>query len=93
LESLREKIDSLDMQILELLAQRMDIVDNIAEYKIKNNVAIMQLRRWEEMIERRIEFAEQLGLSTEYVKNLLRLVHMESVRKQAQIISPRENLG
>lgn len=92
LESLREKIDSLDLQILELLAQRMDIVDNIAEYKIKNNVAIMQLRRWEEMIEMRIEFAGKLGLSSEYVKDLLRLVHKESVRKQAQIISPGENL-
>ena len=93
LESLREKIDSLDLQILELLAQRMDIVSLIADYKINNNVAIMQLRRWEEMIEMRVEFAEKLGLSGEYVKNLLRLVHKESVRKQAQIISPDENLG
>ncbi|MDX9847193.1 MAG: bifunctional 3-deoxy-7-phosphoheptulonate synthase/chorismate mutase type II [Tenuifilaceae bacterium] len=90
LESMREKIDSLDSQLLELLAQRMDIVRQIGEYKLKNNVAIMQLRRWEEMIKMRVEVGNSLGLSPEYVKDLLRLVHKESVRKQADIISPKD---
>ena len=34
---------------------------------------------------------ECLGLDERYVKDLLRLVHKESIRKQAEIISPKEN--
>ncbi len=90
LESMREKIDSLDLQLLELLAQRMEISRQIGDYKLKNNIAIMQLRRWEAMIQLRVEVGRKLGLSTEYVKDLLRLVHKESIRKQAEIISPNE---
>lgn len=90
LESMREKIDSLDLQLLELLSQRMEIIEQIGEYKMKNNMAIIQLRRWEEMIKLRVEVGERLGLSPEYVKDLLRLVHKESVRKQADLISPDE---
>ncbi|PKP34334.1 MAG: 3-deoxy-7-phosphoheptulonate synthase, partial [Bacteroidetes bacterium HGW-Bacteroidetes-15] len=90
LESLREKIDSLDLQLLELLSQRMDIVKKIGEYKLDNNVAIIQLRRWETMIKTRVELGEKLGLDEKYVKDLLRLVHKESIRKQAQILSPKD---
>lgn len=90
LESMREEIDSLDFQLLDLLSQRMEIVKRIGEYKLDNNLAIMQLRRWEEMIKLRVEVGESLGLSEEYVKDLLRLVHKESVRKQADIISPKD---
>jgi chorismate mutase len=90
LESLREKIDSLDNQLLDLLSQRMDIVKKIGEYKLKNNVAIMQLRRWESMIKSRVEVGNAMGLDEDYVKDLLRLVHKESIRKQAEIISPKE---
>jgi chorismate mutase len=90
LESLREKIDSLDLQLLELLSQRMDIVKKIGEYKLENNVAIIQLRRWEAMIKSRVEVGQKLGLDEKYVKDLLRLVHKESIRKQAQILSPKD---
>lgn len=91
LETLREKIDSLDQQLLELLSQRMDLVKTIGEYKRDNNVAIMQLRRWEEMISSRVDFGKSLGLADDYIKNLLRLVHKESIRKQAEILS-RKNI-
>lgn len=91
LERLREKIDSIDSQLLELLSQRMEIVKKIGEYKLDNNVAIIQLRRWEAMIKSRVELGNRLGLDEDYVKDLLRLVHKESIRKQAQILSPRDN--
>jgi chorismate mutase len=90
LESLREKIDSLDQQLIELLSHRMEIVKRIGQYKLENNVAIVQLRRWEEMIKFRVELGKTLGLSEKYVKSLLRLVHKESIRKQAEILSPKE---
>jgi chorismate mutase len=86
IEALREIIDSIDSQLLELLAQRMDVAKEIGEFKKQNNVAIIQLRRWEEMLNCRVEQGNALGLDPEYVKSLLRLVHRESIRQQAKIM-------
>jgi len=87
LEQVRNKIDSIDQQIIELLANRMQLVEQIGQYKRDNNVTIYQLRRWEKILESRIECGKKLGLDEEYIKNLLRLVHKESIKKQANILS------
>lgn len=86
LEQIRNKIDSIDQQIIELLANRMRLVEQIGEYKRTNNVTIFQLRRWEKILESRIECGKKLGLDEEYIKSLLHLVHKESIKKQAEIL-------
>ncbi|MFP4524755.1 MAG: chorismate mutase [Bacteroidales bacterium] len=91
MESLREKIDSTDRQIIDLLAERMKLVEEIGKYKYKNKVTIFQLRRWEEIIASRLEQASKKGLSERFIKNLLQLVHKESIRKQTEIMGKRYN--
>jgi len=86
LEKLREQIDSIDDQMIELLNQRMKIVEQIGKYKKDNNVTILQLRRWEKIISTRTEFAQSLGLSSEFIHKLLQLVHKESIQKQVEIM-------
>ncbi|QKG80967.1 3-deoxy-7-phosphoheptulonate synthase [Tenuifilum thalassicum] len=86
LEQVRNRIDSIDQQIIELLAARMKLVEQIGEYKRTNNVSIFQLRRWENILKSRIECGKRLGLDEEYIKNLLQLVHKESIKKQAEIL-------
>ncbi len=87
LEQFREQIDSIDSQILQLLAQRMDIVGEIGKYKCENNVTILQLKRWEDIIKTRSITGKQLHLSEEFVLNLLQLLHKESIQKQASIMN------
>lgn len=86
LDQVRNKIDSIDQQIFELLANRMKLVEQIGEYKRDRNVTIIQLRRWESILQSRIECGKKLGLDEEYIKSLLQLVHKESIKKQAEII-------
>ena len=45
LENLREKIDSIDKEMIALFEKRMDIVADIAAYKIKNNLPILNQNR------------------------------------------------
>lgn len=85
LSQVRSKIDSIDQQIIELLANRMRLVEQIGEYKRTNNVSVFQLRRWESILESRIECGLKLGLAEDYIKALLRLVHKESIKRQAEI--------
>ena len=91
LEQFREQIDSIDNQMLDLLAQRMDIVENIGRHKCKNNVSILQLRRWEKIIETRTEIGEKLELDNNFVLKLLQLVHKESIQRQADIMDKIDN--
>lgn len=87
LETLREKIDSIDQQMLELLSQRMNIVEEIGKYKSKNEVTILQLRRWEKIISTRIKLGKKLGLTEDFIKKLLQLVHKESIQKQTEVMN------
>ncbi|HOY37795.1 MAG TPA: bifunctional 3-deoxy-7-phosphoheptulonate synthase/chorismate mutase type II [Bacteroidales bacterium] len=86
LEDLREKIDVIDFQLLELLSHRMKYVDEIGEYKKKNNVAVLQLKRWGRILESRLEQSNKAGLSKEFIKQLLELIHKESIARQTEIM-------
>lgn len=86
LETLRNQIDSIDQQMLELLAQRMNVVEEIGKYKSKNEVTILQLRRWEKIISTRLKLGKILGLSEDFVKKLLQLLHKESIQRQTEVM-------
>lgn len=45
LENLRERIDTIDKELIALFEERMDVVNDIAEYKIKNNLPILNQNR------------------------------------------------
>lgn len=82
IEAFRRQIDSIDAQLIELLGQRLEIAHRIGVYKQKNNVTILQLRRWEKIMETRLRHGKKLGLSAGFVMKLLQLVHKESIRVQ-----------
>ncbi|MBI9054180.1 MAG: bifunctional 3-deoxy-7-phosphoheptulonate synthase/chorismate mutase type II [Bacteroidales bacterium] len=87
LETLRDQIDSIDQQMLELLSQRMSVVEDIGKYKSKNDVTILQLRRWEKIMSTRIKLGKKLGLTEDFVKKLLQLVHKESIQRQTEVMN------
>ena len=82
LSALRRQIDAIDEQLLELLAKRMRISKEIGTYKKEHNMPILQSPRYSEILENRSSMGEQMDLSTEFVKNILREIHEESVRQE-----------
>jgi len=91
LERYRNQIDSIDFQMLELLAERMKIVEKIGVYKNKNNLSIFQLRRWENIKSTRKKLGKELELPEKFINDLLSLVHKESIHKQTSIFGNTEN--
>src|SRR6188472_3819558 len=65
LERLRQQINHLDDEMMQILSQRMKVAEKIAEYKKENNITILQTNRWNEILNRACQRAEQLGLSRE----------------------------
>ena len=45
LENLRERIDTIDKELIALFEERMNVVNDIAEYKRKNNLPILKQNR------------------------------------------------
>src|SRR5688500_10610823 len=62
LEKLREQINHLDDELIQLLGQRMKIADKIGEYKKNNNVTILQTSRWNQILDRAFKKGDALGL-------------------------------
>lgn len=89
LAEFRQEIDKLDDKVIQLLAERMKIVEKIGEYKRDNNVTILQVSRWDEIIQKRTNVAQALKLDKEFTIKLLELIHNESIRKQNEIMNSK----
>ena len=87
LSVLREQIDQLDDEIMTRMASRMKISEKIGQYKQENNVTILQVNRWEEIVQTRVSMAKAMGLDEGFMRDLLRLVHHESIQIQTKIMN------
>lgn len=87
LSVLREQIDQLDDEIMTRMASRMKISEKIGQYKQENNVTILQVNRWEEIVQTRVAMAKAMGLDEGFMRDMLRLVHHESIQIQTRIMN------
>lgn len=87
LEKLRQQINHLDDELMQILGQRMKIAEKIGEYKKNNNITILQTNRWNEILERAFNKGEKLNLSKEFITKYFDAVHMESINHQNKIMN------
>jgi len=86
LELLRNRIDALDTELLEVLSSRMEIVREIGRYKKENNVTALQINRWSQLMEDRVNLGQKLNLNKTFTQILFQLIHEDSVRMQTEIM-------
>lgn len=79
---LRKEIDSLDIQLLELISKRIAIVEQIGYLKLENNVAILQLERWQEICQTRMEYGRAVALDESMVYRLFEIIHSYALKSQ-----------
>lgn len=87
LQTFRRQIDDIDLQILEMLARRMALVEQIGYLKKEHDITILQIRRWNSIYKDRMLRASELGLNPGFLKKMLELVHKESIHIQNQIMN------
>lgn len=87
LEKYRQQINHLDDELIDILAQRMKVAEQIGQFKKDNNITILQTNRWNEILEKIFEKGEQLGLSKEFLSQYFDAVHMESINHQNKIMN------
>lgn len=87
LAKLREQINHIDDELIQLLGQRMKVADKIGAYKKENNITILQTNRWNAILEKAFVKGEKLGLSKEFITKYYDAVHMESINHQNKIMN------
>ncbi|MBV4358526.1 chorismate mutase [Pinibacter aurantiacus] len=87
LEKLRQQINHLDDELMQILAQRMKVADKIGQYKKENSITILQTNRWNEILERAFKKGEAMGLSKEFITKYYDALHMESINHQNKIMN------
>jgi chorismate mutase len=87
LSHLRNQIDQLDDQLLELLAKRMRVSREIGTFKKEHDMLIVQTARYDEILSKRIAQATEMGMNPEFMRVVLEAIHEESVRQQVDIMN------
>ena len=87
LSELRKDIDRLDDHLMKVVSDRMRVVEQIGNYKKDNKVTILQLSRWDEIVQHRSNIAKALNLDRDFTVKLLELIHKESIRKQNEVMN------
>jgi chorismate mutase len=87
LVNLREKIDHLDQELIEILSNRMKLAEKIGDYKKENQVTVFQIERWNEIMKTRPEWARLAELNGDFIRELFKIIHDESIRIQTEIMN------
>ena len=86
LEELRQDIDEIDDELLNLLSNRMKVAREIGIYKKDNNMTILQQKRWNDIVEKTKKKAEKNQLSVDFVQRFISAIHDESINQQEKIL-------
>ncbi|MEN6428191.1 MAG: chorismate mutase [Phycisphaerales bacterium] len=79
---LRAEISQVDDKILQDLAERMKWVEEIGRLKQEHHIPVLQLTRWENLLESHLAKAQKAGLDADFVKALFELIHAQAVKRQ-----------
>ena len=90
LTQLRRQIDQLDNELLDILARRMNVSREIGAYKLSHKMPIVQSTRFGDIMAKRANAANAMGMSEEFMQSVFSAIHEESVRVQVELSSKKE---
>ena len=88
IKELRAGIDRLDSELLEVIARRMQLSDEIGQLKMHSNIPVLQPSRYDDLMKTRLMLADKLGLDRAMVSAILRAIHAASVSRQLRQRDP-----
>lgn len=87
IDELRMRIDAIDGELLDLLAARMEVSDEIGRYKKQNNITILQSGRWERLLAEVLSTGAAKGLSSDFLERVFKAIHQASIDRQTRIMN------
>lgn len=85
LESVRDEIRDVDLQILNLMKKRLELAEKVGEYKIETDSPVRNIHSENRVIDRYRGFALDNGMNPVYAENICRILMQESIEVQASL--------
>ncbi len=79
LESLRKKIDAIDKDLLNSLAKRSKVAQQIGKLKKAQGMPLLDEKRWQQLLDKTLNLAETMDLSKDFIKQIYHLIHQNSL--------------
>ncbi len=86
IEQIRQILDSMDAEVVDLLGKRMELVEKLGKIKGENNMPVYQADRWREIIDSRTAWGTKNGLDAEFILQLFQLIHDKSIQTQIDLL-------
>jgi len=80
LQIYRDQINTLDLELLSLLARRFEIVNQIWIIKKENNIQALQKDRWNELIEILLDEWIDQWINKNFIIDIWNRIHEESLK-------------
>jgi chorismate mutase len=84
---MRDRVDALDADIIDLLGKRMAIAREMGALKKEDGITIFQLDRWKEILESREAWGQAALLTETFLTAYLEAIHKESIRAQNGVMN------
>lgn len=91
LKKIRDRLDQIDKSIIEALAKRQEVIQQVLSLKIEEKGEIRDYNREEELLKRIGELARERGLDRYFAEELYREIIHHSVRSQTHSLVDHQN--
>ncbi len=85
LEQFRSIIDDIDSKLLHLLAKRQEVVKQVGEFKLKQNIPVLDTAREEYLYKYHQELSAKYNLSFDFIQDLFAMIMEYSRKTQREI--------
>ncbi len=89
IEDLRARFHVLDDRLFEVLASRMLLSEELGAIKQAHNLTILKEEQWRKVVSQRLESIDPSKMSPFFIRNLLDVIHQESIRHQNKIMNSK----
>ena len=90
LDEIREGIDDVDKEIVDIISKRVELVKKIGEFKKEQDLTTFQVDRWNEVFKSRIDWAIEKGREKDFIEDLYKVIHLGSINVQNKIINKKK---
>lgn len=90
LNEIREDIDDVDKEIIDIISKRIGLVEKIGEFKKEQDLTTFQVDRWNEIFKSRINWAVEKGLEKDFIEDLYKVIHLGSINVQNKIVNKKK---
>ncbi|MBR5218454.1 MAG: chorismate mutase, partial [Clostridia bacterium] len=92
LEELRKKIDEIDRELFPLFLERMEVCSQVADYKRKVGMSVLDSKREAEVLAEKVKLAENTDMTAEVYEFFNSIMSISRVRQTRELTGEKNRV-